>query len=197
MSSSAATSVGPESGSEATAAPDAAAAPTAPSSVVVVVSGTVVPVSAGWTSSSPHAATVAARATPATTTNARLAHRAIHVSFEYPVQFGEGVLDDLGDENGMHTHAAGSGDVPGMVIEEDRPIGRHAAQLLEGMAVDARIGLAHPDRRAVDHDVEQLVDRQHRPPAVGRLAHVVRDDRRPVAVGLQGSHPVDHRLLHA
>ena len=66
------------------------------------------------------------------------------------------------------------------VVEEHRALGGDA-ELLEGQLVDARVGLAHAHRGGVDDDVEQLVERDHRPPAVGELADVVGEEAGAVA----------------
>ena len=73
--------------------------------------------------------------------------------------------------------------LPGWSSRNTARAGFDRAEELERVQVDAGIGLAHPDRRRVDHRVEQLVDVvvEHRAPALRALADVVGDERDPVA----------------
>src|SRR5262249_45837108 len=67
----------------------------------------------------------------------------------------------------------------------------HGAEGRAGEAVDARVGLAHADLARVDHDLEQLVDRERRPPRRTELLHVVREQGDLEAVATQPPDPVD------
>ena len=115
---------------------------------------------------------------------------------------GEGPAEELAelgdghrgvvDQDGREPGALGTGHVPGVVVEEDGTGRRDVAQLLEREEVDAGVGLAHPDAARVDDHVEEVVEGEHLAPRVGRLAHVVGDERGAVAVGPQGEHLGDH-----
>ena len=59
--------------------------------------------------------------------------------------------------------------------------GSTAAEPLDRQLVDLGLGLAHPDPGRVDDQLEDLVDRQLRAPQLLPLAHVVGEDRHPVA----------------
>jgi hypothetical protein len=64
-----------------------------------------------------------------------------------------------------------------------------------GEPVDRGVGLAQAHERGVDDDLEQLVDRQHRPPARLPFADVVRQHRQPVPAVAQLPEERDHRLV--
>ena len=82
-------------------------------------------------------------------------------------------------------NACGRVDVALKVVEEYGVLGLDATERGERVMEDARVGFAHPDDAAVDHYVEELVDGDQLAPPVVELADVVRDERRPVALGAQ------------
>ena len=86
--------------------------------------------------------------------------------------------------------------LPGVSSRNTASSGGMPPSGLEGVVVDRRVRLAHPDLGAVDHDVEELVDGHERPPRRRALAHVVGDERQLVALVTQGADVVDDRIVH-
>src|SRR6185369_10889086 len=81
------------------------------------------------------------------------------------------------DVNAVHAELACGFDVAFEVVEENRMLGRNAAEHLERLLENARVGLAIAHLARVDDEVEELVHRNQRAPRIAELPHVVGDDR--------------------
>ena len=99
-------------------------------------------------------------------------------------------------EDSRHPELHGGIDVALEVVEKDRPLGNHAADLREGVGVDPRVGLAHADFARVDHGVEQLVRGEQRAPACAKLARVVGHEGGAIAIVAKPPRSFDHRFAH-
>ena len=82
-----------------------------------------------------------------------------------------------------HPELAGRVAVDLEVVDEQAVAALGQPEPLERQLVDLGIGLAHPDERRVDDQLEDLVDREHRAPQRLPLAHVVGEERHAVARG--------------
>ena len=84
--------------------------------------------------------------------------------------------------HGGHAELPGGLDVQLVVVHEQalaRP--EAAAEALDREPVDLGVGLAHPDPGGVDDQLEDLVERELASPELLPFAHVVGEDRHPVA----------------
>jgi hypothetical protein len=91
----------------------------------------------------------------------------------------------------VHPDPAG-GQVALEVVEEDGTPGIVDPEPVERGVEDRGVGLAHTLLARVDHQVEELVDRQAGAPRVAVLADVVGDDGRTETPGAHGTHRLDH-----
>ena len=92
-----------------------------------------------------------------------------------------------------HAERFGRPDVARVIVDEGCLV-RGDAERVEGQLEDARVGLAYADRRGVDDDLEELVDRHHLAPAVTELGDVVGDQRGAQAALADLPRALDHRL---
>jgi len=116
---------------------------------------------------------------------------AIDTAPQQAVEGADGGARVVFDEDAVNAQGDGGVDVGVVVVEEDGPFRGDAAEALQCEPIDRRIGLAKADLAGVDHELEELLHRQHRSPMLAELGDVVGEQGGAVAVAPKPADALD------